>query len=272
MNTALFFQGEKSKARFFKVLLLWVLVHSMSFMFAQKLDSMATQQAVGRFSTGASVTNNGVSLIPSFSLGKPAAIFDLSLGKKRLSFEPQFRFALSGKPWSFLFWWRYKLLKANKFTFNVGAHPAIVFRERTYNTLNGEPVTVTIEQQNIAAEFVPTYELSKNVSVGAYYLVSHGFDKGGTRSINFFALRSNFSRISLSKQLYFSIIPQVYYLRMDGKGGFYVNSTVVLGKNKFPLTVSSILSKTIQTDLTGAKDFIWNISLNYSFNKNYIGI
>ena len=109
---ALFFQGEKSKARFFKVLLLWVLVHSISFTFAQKMDSMATQQAVGRFSTGASVTNNGVSLIPSFSLGKPAAIFDLSLGKKRLSFEPQFRFALSGKPWSFLFWWRYKLIQA----------------------------------------------------------------------------------------------------------------------------------------------------------------
>ena len=271
MNTALFFQATKSIIPFSKGVLLLVLVHGMNFVFAQQMDSTATQQAVGRFSTGASVTNNGVSLIPSFSLGKPAAIFDLSLGKKRLSFEPQFRFALTGKPWSFLFWWRYKLLKVNKFTFNVGAHPAIVFRDRTY-IVNGEPVNVTIEQQNIAAEFVPNYALSKNVSVGAYYLVSHGFDKGGTRSINFFALRSNFSRISLSKQLYLSIIPQVFYLRVDGKGGFYANSTVVLGKNKFPLNLSSILSKTIKTDLTGAKDFIWNISLNYSFNKNYIGI
>ena len=272
MNTALFFQATKTKTPFFKGVLLLVLVHGMNFVFAQKMDSIATQQAVGRFSTGASVTNIGVSFFPSFSLGKPAAIFDLSLGKKRLSFEPQFRFALSGKPWSFLFWWRYKLIQAKKFTFNVGAHPSIVFRERTYTTLNGDPVNVTIEQQNVAAEFVPNFALSKNVSVGAYYLVSHGFDKGGTRSINFIALRSNISRIYLSKELYLNIIPQVYYLRMDGKGGFYVNSTVVLGKNKFPLTVSSILSRTIRTDLTGAKDFIWNISLNYSFNKNYIGI
>ena len=36
-----------------------------------------------------SVTNNGISFIPSFSLGKPAAIFEISTGKKRLSFDPQ---------------------------------------------------------------------------------------------------------------------------------------------------------------------------------------
>jgi len=38
-----------------------------------------------------------------FTLGKPAAIFDLSVGNERLAFEPQFRFSLEGKPWSFIF-------------------------------------------------------------------------------------------------------------------------------------------------------------------------
>ena len=73
------------------------------------------------------VTNNGISFIPSFNLGKPAAIFDLTMGGKKLSFEPQFRFALEGKPWSILFWWRYKLLNTDKFQIGLGAHPALSF-------------------------------------------------------------------------------------------------------------------------------------------------
>jgi hypothetical protein len=65
---------------------------------AQALDP-DTQVAV---SGAVSVTNKGISLIPSFTLGRPAAIFDLAVRKGDLGFEPQFRFGLDGKPWSFL--------------------------------------------------------------------------------------------------------------------------------------------------------------------------
>ena len=41
----------------------------------------------------ASITNNGISLVPSFSLGDPALLFDLKFTKGRLSFEPDMRFA-----------------------------------------------------------------------------------------------------------------------------------------------------------------------------------
>ena len=60
-----------------------------------KKDSAAS---IGHFGGAISVTNNGISLIPTFSLGKPAIIFDMSAGKRRLSFEPQLRFGLDGKP------------------------------------------------------------------------------------------------------------------------------------------------------------------------------
>jgi hypothetical protein len=64
---------------------------------AQQVDS--TTQMVNFKVTG-SVTNNGFSFIPAFSLGKPAAIFNLNInGGKRFSFEPEFRFALQdGRP------------------------------------------------------------------------------------------------------------------------------------------------------------------------------
>lgn len=51
----------------------------------------------------ASITQNGISLIPSFSLGDPALIFDIKMTKGRSSFEPDMRFALEGKPWAFVF-------------------------------------------------------------------------------------------------------------------------------------------------------------------------
>jgi hypothetical protein len=55
------------------------------------------------FNGNISITNNGFSSIPTFSLGKPATIADLSIGGKKISFDPQFRFDLNGlKPWSFI--------------------------------------------------------------------------------------------------------------------------------------------------------------------------
>ena len=81
-----------------------------------------------RFAGAVTVTNKGISTVPNLTLGKPAAIFDLSVGKGKLSFDPQLRFALEGKPWSFLFWWRYKLVRTERFQLNLGAHPALSFR------------------------------------------------------------------------------------------------------------------------------------------------
>ena len=86
-------------------LLFFVLLYLTPFSFSQKADST---KGIGHFSGAVSVTNNGISFVPTFSLDKPAAIFNLSMGKNRFSFEPDLRFSLAGKPWSFLFWGRYK--------------------------------------------------------------------------------------------------------------------------------------------------------------------
>ncbi len=110
------------------ILFLFLSIFTLS-AFAQKGDSTLF------FRSSLSVTHNGFSFIPSFSLGKPAAILDVAVGNKRLSFEPQFRFALEGKPWSFIFIYRYKFIDRDKFQFTFGGHiPAIVFRTETVTT------------------------------------------------------------------------------------------------------------------------------------------
>src|SRR5690348_7280752 len=93
--------------------------------FAQKIDSV---KSISHLSGAAGVTNNGISLIPTFSLGKPAAIFDLSMGKNKFSFDPELTFSLQGKPWYFLFWFRYKLVNNDKFQMHAGTHLGINFK------------------------------------------------------------------------------------------------------------------------------------------------
>jgi hypothetical protein len=87
--------------RFDRLLLLWVLLLFNHLAFSQEADST---KAVYHFGGAVTVTNNGISLLPTFSLDKPAVMFDMSVGGKKLSFEPQFRFSLEGKPWAFIFW------------------------------------------------------------------------------------------------------------------------------------------------------------------------
>ncbi len=88
--------------------------------------------------TTATITNNGISLIPTFSLGKPATILTMSLGKGRFSFDPELRYSLEAKPWSLMLWARYKVLKINRLLLTLGGHPALVFK--TVEQVNGRVI------------------------------------------------------------------------------------------------------------------------------------
>lgn len=256
----------KSKILGKKAILFLIFLSLTHFSFSQNSDST---KLVSHFSDAVSVTNKGISTIPSFTLGKPAVIFDLSIGKGNLRFEPQLRFALEGKPWSFLFWWRYKILENDKLLIKMGAHPALSFKTVTYST-NGVSNEAIVARRYLAGELSPNYFLTKNISIGLYYLYAYGVEKDVTKHTHFLALRSNFSKIKLSNQYFIGFTPQLYYLKMDRQDGFYFTSRFTLAKKNFPISISAIINKTIQTNISASNDFIWNASLIYSFNKKYI--
>lgn len=233
------------------------------------LSCFAQRDSTLFFRSALSITQNGFSFIPSFSLGKPAVIFEPSVGNKRLSFEPQFRFALEGKPWSFIFIYKYKLVKKNKFSMQVGGHlPAIVFSTQSVSR-NGVTEDAIISQRYLAVELIPNYALSKDASIGLYLLRGHGFDAGGIQDSHYAGLRSTITNLNMTKRIFFKFIPQVYYLRTDDKDGVYITNTLTLVMRNFPLSISNIVNKGIQTDIPG-KDFDWNVSVVYSFDKNYV--
>ena len=248
-----------------KKIVLLVLILSMidNLVFGQKPDTI---RSPSHFSGTIAVTNNGISLIPTFSLNKPAILFNLSLGKGRFSFEPDMRFALEGKPWSFIFWSRYRI-RADKFLFTMGAHPALNFRSQV-SPVDGSEMIVT--RRFLAGELAPSYFLSKNVTAGMYYLYSHCFYNGAARNTHFVTINSSFRNIRLGSQFYFQFTPQFYYLNQDGLDGYYFTAALAVAKRKFPFSIQSIINKEIHSDIIGSRDFVWNLSVVFSFNKNYV--
>jgi len=212
-----------------------------------------------------SVTNNGISLVPSFSLGDPALLFDLKLIHKRFSFEPDMRFALEGKPWSMLFWFRYKAVKRNRFSLRLGAHPALNFRTVPV-VRDGKTEELIESRRYVAAEIVPSYRISDNLDIGVYYLWGHGFDAGVTRT-HFLVFNLNFKKIYMAADYYISVSPQLYHLRSDNLKGYYAVAFISLAKDNFPLSISAILNKALDTEVLPEQNFTWNLSLVYRFNK-----
>ncbi len=222
------------------------------------------------FNGNVSVTNNGFSFIPTFSLGKPAFVSELSVGGKKFSFDPQFRFDLDGlKPWSFIFIWRYKAINTDKFQMRVGAHlPAISFRERNY-VMNGVTKEQLIPIRFITPELIPTYKLTDKVSLGIYYIWGIGLEKEDqTKNTQFASFRAYLTNIKLTQQVFLKWTPQFYYINLDGTDGIYTAHAITLAHKKFPVSISSTMNIEIDSDVP-SKDFDWNISLIYSFKNEF---
>ena len=256
----------KLRFHFVKFFLLAIAIFFSRNSFSQLFDST---KKTGHLGGSIELTNNGISVVPTFSLNKPAAIFKASAGKGRLSFDPEFSCSFQGKPWNFFIWLRYQLIQKQKFSFNVAVHPDFSFFSQTLSD-NGVVQNYTTVQRYLSFDFAPNYSLTKKTSIGIFYLLSKGLSDISVKTGNFLTCHINFSGIKFFKDYFFSFSPQVYYLKLDEQDGYYFSSVLVLGKNNFPFTITTTNNKIIKTDITGSKNFVWNISLIYSFSKNYI--
>lgn len=227
-----------------------------------------TEQGDQTHITGkAAITNNGISFIPNFSLEQPAAIFNLTLEKGRFSFEPELTFSLEeGRAWYQVYWLRYKIIQNGNFKLRTGGHLGLNF----INILDAGNNEITKTERYLVGELAPTYQISNNIMVGMQYMIAKGYDIGTTELQHFLTLNANFSNIKISKLLFLEVSPQVFYLSsFDFGEGYYVASEFKLSRSNFPLSLSSVMNRKISSNIPG-KDFLWNITLSYSFGKGTI--
>ena len=236
---------------------------------ASSLTQPVFSQAVHSASSRTEVTwaigvaNKGISTIPTSTLDKPTATVDMSIRRGGFSVDPQFRFGLDGTPWSFLFRGRYRLVDRERLRVSVGAHPVFAFRTATVS-MNGVAREVVVAQHYAAGELFPSYELSKSVSVGAYYLYARGLDADVTRHTHFVAARADFANLRLPARFVARLDPQVYYLRLNDRDGMYLNSRVTLAKRDLPVAIVGNVNRPVRTTIPRGREFVWNVGLSYA--------
>ncbi len=234
---------------------------------AQQTDSSTK---VVNFKATGSITNNGFSFIPAFSLGKPAAIFNLNInGGKRFSFEPEFRFALQdGRPWSFIFIWRYKIIDQKRFQLTAGTHfPAVPFRILAYETDPLVKHTLAVSRV-IPIELTPNVIVGKRLVMSLFCLYAKGISDDAVNHTSLISLRA-VSMIPLGKKLSLRINPQLFHLKLDSKSGFYTASNFTLSSSKSPFFIGSMVNVPLKTDIVG-KPLDWNVSIGYTLDKKLV--
>lgn len=239
-------------------ILLLSLTMPARFAFAQEVE-----QERKAFAGTVGLTNKGVSHIPSFTLGKPAVLFNMRIGKRKSTFEPQLRFSARGKPWAFMFRWRYQMLQTDKFRLGVVLSPVLSFITSSV-TEDGDPRDAIIARRFIGGQIQPEYSLTKNLSTGMLFLYSRGIEESTFRNMNFISFITRLSNMEVSDEWTVALNLQVYYLRIDEKRGTYFSPSAVLAKRGFPLALSAMLNRAFRTNLPG-DDFLWSASVIYSY-------
>lgn len=254
---------ENISKSFLRFIFLFLLINSALPGYSQEITNEEKEYHLTGLITA---TNNGISVIPSFSLGKPAFMFEFSMGGDKITFDPQLRFSMKGKPWSFVFWWRYHMIQHDKFRFRIGAHPAFMFADLSYED-EGQPVESIGVRRFIAGEIAPTFQVSEKVAIMPYTIIGHGFDEGVKNSF-YLTLITSISDLGITDNVRFSIVPQVFFLRMDGDHGYYCASSFTLSHYKLPVYLASMVNYKINSQIASA-DFLWNVSLVYAFSSNF---
>ncbi len=241
-----------------------VLLLSLSLALIIRAGELPEKDNNWKIAGSAAITNNGISLIPNFSLGEPAVQFNLSLGKDRLTFDTDFNFSWEGKPWYILYWIRYQMIRSDRFQMSTATHLGLNFRPSEV-VINLRPETMLTTERYWVAEFFPRYRISPKVTSGVFYLFSLGLDPGTSATNHFVTLNTSFSQLNLTKEYHLSIHPQIYYLRQESTDGFYFTSSFTLGKKDAPVSLSTLFNQVISTEIYSSSDFVWNLSLKYSW-------
>jgi hypothetical protein len=248
-----------------KLILPLLLCGFSSVLVAQKNDS--TRAKISTFGGAVTVQTKGISTIPNLTLGKPAAIFDMKVGRK-LTFEPQFRFALDGKPWAIVFWWRYYATFNSKFKMIVSTNYSFAYKTIT-DSSSGSLQEIIRTTRYLVGALAPNYQFNKYLGVGLYLFYNHGIEKYITRNTYMYSFRPSISNIPIIKNISARVGPEIYYLKMDDNDGVYINATLSISKKNFPLSISALINSPLESTIPAEYDLLWNIGLVYSFGKQY---
>lgn len=225
-------------------------------------------KSISSFNGSIGFTNNGFSIVPTFSLNSPAVIMNFAWRKDRFSFNPDIRLVPDLTKGGLLFWFRYQAIEQKKIGLRFGVHPALTLIRRNVEE-NGTSTEITEVLRFLAGEIVPSYQINPNWSISAVYLQGNGLQKYGPQQTQVLFLNTSISNIKVGGDFRFQIIPSFYFLKTDGATGKYLSITGILSNKNTPFTLQSIINQTFSSNIANNKDFMWNVMLAYNFSKDF---
>ena len=216
------------------------------------------------FSGSVGITNNGFSIIPTFSLNSPAFIANLAWKRKRFSFEPDIRLVPKLNKGGLIWWLRYKVVDKKKFSLRVGAHPAFSLIRKPV-TDNGVDREITEVLRFFAFEAVPSYTVNKYLGFSAMYLEGHGLQNHGPQITRVLFLNTNITDLKLGEKLKLGLFPSVFFLNTDGYRGDYLTFTASVSHCQWPIYLQSTINQTFKSNVPGNKEFMWNVLMGWKF-------
>ena len=235
-------------------------------------ENDSTIAKINNFTAAVTIQSKGISTIPNLTLGKPAVAFDLKVGRK-LAFEPQFRFAIEGgKPWAMVFWWRYYGSIGNKFRVILHANHSFAYKTITTikDTSSGSSQEVIRTTRYLVGAISPNYQINKYIGVGMFLFFNWGLEDFITQNTYMVSFRPSISNIPITKNIVAGISPDIYYLKMDDNEGVYLTNRFSISKSNYPISISALITKTLNSSIPSEYDLLWKVELIYTFNRKYV--
>lgn len=206
-----------------------------------------------------SFNSNGISSIPSFSLGAPAVIAAPTFTKGRFVYEPVLAYDLDIQPWFIDNWFRYKIVDRQKFEFRTGLNFSMYFSD---NKLPDE--TILQGQRYWAAEFTATYKPTAKSFISAAYWNDRGQDPG-TISGHYLALMGDRSEISIGKSLLLAANLHLFYINYDGNNdGLFISPKLTTSVRNIPFSLFFHVIQAFESNISPFPGFNWNLGISYT--------
>jgi hypothetical protein len=206
-----------------------------------------------------SLNSNGISSVPAFSLGKPALMASVSVGKGWFSYDPTLAYSLDGHPWFIDNWLHVKLINRPKFELRTGMNISTYCSK--YTVPDGELYGV---ERYFAYELAATFRFAHHISLLTQYWNDRGQEDWSIKG-HFLSTTAEKTGIALGKHILCAAALQLFYITYEGRNdGLFIAPRVAFSVRNFPVSIFSQVVQAITSNIEPYPGFNINVGIGYT--------
>lgn len=226
--------------------------------------SETTDSTKSKLKAGAtfSLNSNGISSVPAFSLGKPALMASVFVGKGWFSYDPTLAYSLDGHPWFIDNWFHAKLVNQPKFELRTGVNVSTYCSKYVVPEMPGGELFGV--ERYFTFELATTFRFGHNTSLLTQYWNDRGQEDWSIKG-HFISATGEKTDMAIGKHVLFAAALQLFYINYEGNNdGLFVAPRVAFSVRKFPVSVFSQVVQAITSNIDPFPGFNINVGIGYT--------